>query len=80
MRTRLVFKVYGSNREDLIRRANQVIEDFLGDLSQSSVSDIEMEIELVPVSDDKNGLFESDSVSNFVATVYVKLKQSWQIL
>ena len=76
MRTRLVFKVYGSNREDLIRRANQVIEDFLGDLSQSSVSDIEMEIELVPVSDDKNGLFESDSVSNFVATVYVKLKQS----
>jgi hypothetical protein len=32
------------------------------------------------VSDDKNGLFESDSVSNFVATVYVKLKQSWQIL
>jgi hypothetical protein len=76
VRTRLVFKVYGSNREDLIRRANQVIEDFLGDLSQSSVSDIEMEIELVPVSDDKNGLFESDSVSNFVATVYVKLKQS----
>lgn len=76
MRTRLVFKVYGSNREDLIRRANQVIEDFLGDLSQSSVSDIEMEVELVPVSDDKNGLFESDSVSNFVATVYVKLKQS----
>jgi hypothetical protein len=76
VRTRLVFKVYGSNREDLIRRANQVIEDFLGDLSQSSVSDIEMEVELVPVSDDKNGLFESDSVSNFVATVYVKLKQS----
>lgn len=76
MRTKLVFKVYGSNREDLVRRASQVIQDFLGDLEQAAVSDIEMEVELVPVSEDKNGLFEADSVSNFVSTVYVKLKQS----
>lgn len=74
MRTRLTFKVYGSNKEDLVRRAQQVIDDFLGMSSETSVADTEMEVELLPVGDKENVLFESDSVSNFVATVYVKLK------
>lgn len=74
MRTKLVFKVYGSNQEDLVRRANQVIEDFLGQSPHKTVADLEMEVELLPTNSGDMSLFESDSVSNFAATVYVKFK------
>lgn len=74
MRTKLVFKVYGSNREDLVRRSNQVISDFLGDSGDNSVADIEMDVEAVPLGNNDPKLFEGDSLSSFVATVYVRLK------
>jgi hypothetical protein len=74
MRTKLVFKVYGSNREDLVRRSNQVISDFLAGSDDSSIADIEMDVEALPLGDNDPQLFEADSLSSFVATVYVRLK------
>jgi hypothetical protein len=74
MRTKLVFKVYGSNREDLVRRSNQVISDFLAGSDDNSIADIEMDVEALPLGDNDPQLFETDSLSSFVATVYVRLK------
>ena len=74
MRTKLVFKVYGSNREDLVRRSNQVISDFIGGSGDNSIADVEMDVEAVPLGSNDPQLFEGDALSSFVATVYVRLK------
>ncbi len=64
-RSKLNFKVHGKDREDLERRAEQVILDYLGEHSYENVRnlvDVEMEV-----------LVDSES-SGFSAQVYVKIK------